>query len=434
MLIEIVSSVVVGGIVGATYLMQNGESSDNSKIEKICLNAGLSAKDDRMQLYRKTKIEGGTEYAYRIPLGLSFQDFLNKQQKIEDGLNTKRTLISVLLSELRTLNFRENIYTQLKRIITTDVSRKEVTLDYDGMLRLRVYTNGLTELVPYTDELRSECKRWEIPVGYSREGLVKHNTDHIPHLVVAGTTRYGKTVFLKNVITTLTLNNPKNVRFTLIDLKGGLAFQRFKDLPQVRSVAKNVAEAKETLERLQSEMNDRMESFLTQGYEDVNESNIKERHFIIVDEAAQLASASIKEKGEKEARLACENVISEIARIGGGLGYRIIFATQYPTADTLPRQVKQNCDARICFRLQTSTASKVVLDEDGAEDLPHIKGRAIYLTDKKQTIQTPFITNEYIDDKLAPLIRIRPKNNEEAHHEANATENETTGSHPIIIG
>ena len=38
-------------------------------------------------------------------------------------------------------------------------------------------------------------------------------------------------------------------------------------------------------------------------------------------------------------------MLSHIARIGGALGFRLIFCTQYPTGDTLPRQVKQNSDA-----------------------------------------------------------------------------------------
>lgn len=62
-------------------------------------------------------------------------------------------------------------------------------------------------------------------------------------------------------------------------------------------------------------------------------------------------------------------MLSHIARIGGALGFRLIFCTQYPTGDTLPRQVKQNSDAKLGFRLPTQTASSVVIDEPGLESI-----------------------------------------------------------------
>jgi S-DNA-T family DNA segregation ATPase FtsK/SpoIIIE len=72
----------------------------------------------------------------------------------------------------------------------------------------------------------------------------------------------------------------------------------------------------------------------------------------------------------------------------------------------IPRQCKQNSDAKISFRVQSATASRVVLDETGAENLPQIKGRAIYQTaDKREILQTPLMTSEIILKTLAPYIQ-----------------------------
>jgi DNA segregation ATPase FtsK/SpoIIIE-like protein len=148
---------------------------------------------------------------------------------------------------------------------------------------------------------------------------------------------------------------------------------------------------------------------------------LKERHFIIVvDEAAQISSTGEVDSDVKKEKIKCESILAEIARIGGGLGYRIIYATQYPTADTLPRQVKQNCDAKVCFKLQTDTASKVVLDQGGAEKLPLIKGRAIYQTDRRVTVQTPFIQNDFIEKVITPHIVLKPRKEEQ--HESRQRE------------
>ena len=70
------------------------------------------------------------------------------------------------------------------------------------------------------------------------------------------------------------------------------------------------------------------------------------------------------------------------------------FCTQYPTGDTLPRQVKQNSDAKLGFRLPTQTASQVVIDECGLESIKSIPGRALFKTDRLTEIQVPYISNE----------------------------------------
>lgn len=90
----------------------------------------------------------------------------------------------------------------------------------------------------------------------------------------------------------------------------------------------------------------------------------------------------------------CQEMLSEIARIGGGLGFRLIFCTQYPTSDTLPRQIKQNADAKLGFRLPTTVASQVALDEPGLEDLPSLPGRALFKTDRTEEIQVPYLKDK----------------------------------------
>ena len=112
-------------------------------------------------------------------------------------------------------------------------------------------------------------------------------------------------------------------------------------------------------------------------YTNVVETNIRERYFIIVDEGAELCPDKSMSKEKQKLLGACQHLLSHIARIGGALGFRLIFCTQYPTGDTLPRQVKQNSDAKLGFRLPTQTASQVVIDETGLESIESIPGRAL---------------------------------------------------------
>ncbi|MCI3925162.1 cell division protein FtsK [Paenibacillus sp. TRM 82003] len=384
-----------------------------------------------IHLLRRTRHSWGTEYVFRIPLGLAFDDFVRKRQHLEDGLNHRRALFDLTLDDLRTLRLGPDLLKQIRELLNGPKHRKEILMDYDGTLRIRIYRTPIPTLVPFDDTSLANCTGWRVLIGESREGTIRHDFEQIPHIVVAGMTRYGKSVFLKSVITTLTDRQPASVRFTLIDLKGGLAFNRYRDLQQVAGIAADVPESLQELRQIAADMKARQAEYRARGFEDVREAGTKERHFIVLDEGAELASAGEVDPAVKKMKIECESIIAEIARIGGGLGYRLIFATQYPTGDTLPRQVKQNCDARLCFRLPTETASRVVLDEGGAEELPLIKGRAIYRTDRKHIVQTPYIENEFIDRVIRPHITIRSR--KEGADAPGAEEAPTGRSYTLVV-
>lgn len=91
------------------------------------------------------------------------------------------------------------------------------------------------------------------------------------------------------------------------------------------------------------------------------------------------------------------NCLGQIARIGGALGYRLIYATQYPTREAVPGQVKMNMVARLAFKMPESMGSRVILDETGAEELEAIPGRALYKIEKKREVQVPYINDKTLE-------------------------------------
>ena len=178
-------------------------------------------------------------------------------------------------------------------------------------------------------------------------------------------------------------------------MDAGLEFYKYKGLPQVKEVACDVFESAELLNEITQDLKKKELHFREKGYTNVIETPIKKRTFIFVDEGAELSPSIVKQKDAKKYAEFCQAALSEIARIGGGLGYRLIYATQYPTKEAVPMQVKMNIVARLSFVCASQVASRVLLDETGGESLPSIPGRAIYLVEKKRTVQVP-----YIDDKM----------------------------------
>jgi S-DNA-T family DNA segregation ATPase FtsK/SpoIIIE len=394
MIFEIVTTSIFGAISLKAYLSKNGEGNDSKKIQKIFTLSGLNVKDGNQtltaQLLKKKDLEWGTEYRYRIPLGRSFEDYLSKQKAIESGLNTRS--IKVELKDLKSLKLDRHILSNIRSLQTKKLSKqKEIELSYDGILKVRVYNEPLPSKIQWTEQLLKK-NTWSIAIGTNRTETIYHDFDKRKHLIVAGSTGFGKSVIMKSIITSLILQKPNDVTFSLIDLKGGPAFARFRNCKQVVNFGTDLKEAAIILKNVQQKMNNDYKKIVDGGFEDVSEASIPKRHFLVVDEAADLAD----DKASME-------ILTDIVRKGRGAGYYVIYATQYPSAQAISMQIKRNIPGRLCFVLDSATASMTVLDKGGAENLPEIPGRGIYKEVKQTILQTPFMSNSKIDELIQPF-------------------------------
>lgn len=388
----------MGGIALQAFIKKNGlATNDSGKIQRIISLSGLNVKDGKntltTTLIRKKQYEWGWEYKYRIPDGRSFKQYQEKLDVLQDGLNNRRKRIK--LKDLTRLKLDITIIQQLQQLWKNKLTeQKEIELAYDGLLIIRVYDKPLARQINWDDTLLKNDS-WAVPIGYTRHGeIIYHDFDKSKHLIIAGATGYGKSAILKLIATTLIDQQPDNTELSLIDLKGGSAFHRFRNCKQVKYYSRDPIQTGILLSKIQKDMNKSFENVVDNGFEDVKEAKIKKRHFIIIDEAADLADHS-----------ASMEIVTDIARRGRSAGYYLIFCTQYPTSQVIPSQTKRNIIARLCYVVDTGTASQVVLDETGAERLPDIPGRGIYKNNvKRYVVQSPFISNRAIQQRIEQHI------------------------------
>ncbi|KAB2419281.1 MULTISPECIES: FtsK/SpoIIIE domain-containing protein [Bacillus cereus group] len=379
-------SVPVAGLLFAIFGDKlKSKDDDRKKIQAFFEVSGIAIRiEERLQypifLERKND-DRSTTYVYRLPVGMPSKIIQKVEDVVSEGLN------------------------------------KPVRIDYDNYkLNIRVFHRDIPKKWSWSNDLVTQGK-WLVPMGQGLEKLIYHDFDKTPHMTLGGLTRMGKTVFLKNVVTSLTIAQPEHIHLYIIDLKGGLEFGPYKNLKQIVSIAEKPVEAFMILKDILEKMEEKMQYMKDRHYTNVVETNIKERYFIIVDEGAELCPDKSMKKEQQRLLGACQQMLSHIARIGGALGFRLIFCTQYPTGDTLPRQVKQNSDAKLGFRLPTQTASNVVIDEPGLESIKSIPGRAIFKTDRLTEIQVPYISNEVMWNYLKQF-------EVEKHEDANAHANQ----------
>jgi S-DNA-T family DNA segregation ATPase FtsK/SpoIIIE len=356
-------------ISSAAALWIGTRKNDRNKaaIEKVFKNMKVGAIEGKDFVYpkliKKEQHEHFDRYTYRVPVGLP--------SKVLEPL---QEIIAATLDTPVEVSFKKWLYVDVFRSAIPDFVRYEDAPDQEG---------------------------WVVPLGKNEKGWVFHDFDKTPHCTIAGTTRFGKTVMLKNMMTYLIEHHPDDVEFLILDMKGGLEFGRYRQLRQVIEVASDPFEAYEALREVQQFMAQRMIEFHEKRWSNIVHTPIKKRLFVIVDEGAQLTPEKFMDKITRGTLEACQHILGEIARIGGALGVRLIFCTQYPTSDTLPRQIKQNADLKITFRLPAGYASMVAIDDYGAEKLPSdIKGRAIIKTHEMTTVQAPFIDDKEMMKRL----------------------------------
>lgn len=211
-----------------------------------------------------------------------------------------------------------------------------------------------------------------------------------PHMLVAGATGMGKSVFLNVLLTTILQNNDKkSLEVFLVDPKGNEFFIH-EDDPKVVGVYSEIAEINELLRNVVGEMKDRYEVLREAKVRDIKDyhkmGKSMPRQVIVVDELADLilsketyqveeivgeyADGSPKVKiSNKLHSKDIENSLTRLAQKARAVGIHLVCATQRPSADVVLGVLKANFPTRVAFATVTSTDSGVILDQSGAEKL-----------------------------------------------------------------
>lgn len=271
-------------------------------------------------------------------------------------------------------------------------------------------------------------KKYLIPLGKDVAGnvILAPFTD-FPHLIVAGATGSGKSVFIHTVLTSLIMmHSPLELRLILIDPKR-VELSAYNNIPHlITPIIKEPSEAKVALDRLIDEMENRYKLFEKTGvgklsdYNEIIEEMGGEKLPVIVaivDEFADLFES------EKE----ISNLVLRLVQKSRAAGIHLLIATQRPSVQVITGNIKANIPSRVAFMTASVTDSMTILGCGGAENLlgygdmlvdsitTNYRGllrvQAPYVQVREVLRVTNYLRNNYMTDFYPEFLDLKEKVN-----------------------
>lgn len=191
-----------------------------------------------------------------------------------------------------------------------------------------------------------------------------------PHLLVAGSTGSGKSVFLNTLITSILFKATyEEVNFLMIDPKR-LELTFYEGLPHlVTDVVCDPKKAAAALSWAVKEMEDRYKMMQEAKVRNIEQYNVylKQNHkqilpflVIIIDELSDLMLVSPKD---------VETSIMRLSQMARACGIHLVIATQRPSVNVITGVIKANMPSRLAFLVSSKIDSRTILDSNGAEEL-----------------------------------------------------------------
>ena len=258
--------------------------------------------------------------------------------------------------------------------------------------------NEERQLVSVKELIESEkfqSFKGKLPVVFGKDIAGRVRVDDLvtmPHLLVAGTTGSGKSVFLNTLICSLLYRcSPSYLRMLMVDPKM-LELSDYANIPHLLyPVVTDPRKAAVILRWAVSEMEERYRKMAELGVRNIENFNMKVER-ILSGKVKRPTSGTGKDTGQEEpeplekmpyiliiidelsdlmivAAKEVQESITRLAQMARAAGIHLVMATQRPSVDVITGVIKANFPARISFKVSSRIDARTILDQQGSENL-----------------------------------------------------------------
>jgi len=298
--------------------------------------------------------------------------------------------------------------------------------------------NRQRKLVSLGDVLSSqEAKKAEHPLniglGLDISGKPRLlNLAELPHVLIAGQTGAGKSSCINSIVTSLLVRtNPDEVKMVMVDPKR-VELGQYNDVPHLLTkVITNPKKAVDALGWAVAEMDRRYDLLADSQVRDINgyhekydaglldEDKFDRFPYIVVfiDELNDLMMVAGRE---------VESAIVRLAQMARAIGIHLVVATQRPSVDVITGVMKANIPSRLAFSVASTTDSRVILDQSGAEKLIGLGDMLVVTASnpRLERIQGAWVNENEVQDVVSWV-----KEQKEAEYNPAVTEEQKQATH-----
>ena len=257
------------------------------------------------------------------------------------------------------------------------------------------------------------------------------NLAELPHVLIAGQTGAGKSSCINSIVTSLLVRtNPDEVKMVMVDPKR-VELGQYNDVPHLLTkVITNPKKAVDALGWAVAEMDRRYDLLADSQVRDINGYHEKydaglldEEKFdrfpyivVFIDELNDLMMVAGRE---------VESAIVRLAQMARAIGIHLVVATQRPSVDVITGVMKANIPSRLAFSVASTTDSRVILDQSGAEKLIGLGDMLVVTASnpRLERIQGAWVNEDEVQDVVSWV-----KEQKEAEYNPAVTEEQKQSS------
>ena len=259
-------------------------------------------------------------------------------------------------------------------------------------------------------EAKKENHPLSVALGLDISGKPRlTNLSELPHVLIAGQTGAGKSSCINSIVTSLlTRTNPEEVKMVMVDPKR-VELGQYNNVPHLLTkVITNPKKAVDALTWAVSEMDRRYDLLAESQVRDIDGYHEKydsgqldpdkfDRFpyiVVFIDELNDLMMVAGRE---------VESAIVRIAQMARAIGIHLVVATQRPSVDVITGVMKANIPSRLAFSVASTTDSRVILDQSGAEKLIGLGDMLVVTASnpRLERIQGAWVTEKEIKDVVS---------------------------------